>query len=111
MKLDADGEYLYARQLSGEKKGYGLPFSTPWSARAELRYLLPAQNPAKSGIVALESQVVGTQDIIGPPEEKTKGHQLLNASIGKKFKLGENQLEITLRGENLLGKRNNDHTT
>lgn len=111
LKLDADGEYLYARQLSGEKKGYGLPFSTPWSARAELRYLLPAQNPAKSGFVALEWQVVGTQDIIVPPEEKTKGHQLLNASIGKKFKLGENQLEITLRGENLLDKRYYDHTS
>ena len=111
LKLDADGEYLYARQLSGEKKGYGLPFSTPWSARAELRYLLPAQNSAKSGFVALEWQVVGTQDIIVPPEEKTKGHQLLNASIGKKFKLGENQLEITLRGENLLGKRYYDHTS
>lgn len=111
LKLDADGEYLYARQLSGEKKGYGLPFSTPWSARAELRYLLPAQNTAKSGFVALEWQVVGTQDIIVPPEEKTKGHQLLNASIGKKFKLGENQLEITIRGENLLGKRYYDHTS
>lgn len=111
LKLDADGEYLYARQLSGEKKGYGLPFSTPWSARAELRYLLPTQNTAKSGFVALEWQVVGTQDIIVPPEEKTKGHQLLNASIGKKFKLGENQLEITLRGENLLGKRYYDHTS
>lgn len=111
LKLDADGEYLYARQLSGEKKGYGLPFSTPWSARAELRYLLPAQNSAKSGFVALEWQVVGTQDIIVPPEEKTKGHQLLNGSIGKKFKLGENQLEITLRGENLLGKRYYDHTS
>lgn len=111
LKLDADGEYLYARQLSGEKKGYGLPFSTPWSARAELRYLLPAQNSAKSGFVALEWQVVGTQDIIVPPEEKTKGHQLLNASIGKKFKLGENQLEITLRVENLLGKRYYDHTS
>lgn len=111
LKLDADGEYLYAHQLSGEKKGYGLPFSTPWSARAELRYLLLAQNPAKSGFVALEWQVVGTQDIIVPPEEKTKGHQLLNASIGKKFKLGKNQLEITLRGENLLGKRYYDHTS
>lgn len=111
LKLDADGEYLYARQLSGEKKGYGLPFSTPWSARAELRYLLPAQNTAKSGFVALEWQVVGTQDTIVPPEEKTKGHQLLNASIGKKFKLGENQLEITLRGENLLSKRYYDHTS
>mgnify|MGYP002515989853 FL=1 len=111
LRLDADGEYLYARQLSGEKKGYGLPFSTPWSARAELRYLLPTQNSAKSGFVALEWQVVGTQDRIVPPEEKTKGHQLLNASIGKKFKLAGNQLELTLRGENLLGKRYYDHTS
>ena len=110
LKLDADGEYLYARQLSGEKKGYGLPFSTPWSARAELRYLLPTRDSGKSGFVALEWQVVGTQDRIVPPEEKTKGHQLLNASIGKSFKLGDNQLELTLRGENLLGKRYYDHT-
>ena len=111
LRLDVDGEYLYARQLSGEKKGYGLPFSTPWSARAELRYLLPAQAPAKSGFVALEWQVVGTQDRIVPPEEKTKGHQVLNAGIGKKFKLGDNSFELTLRGENLLGKRYYDHTS
>ena len=109
--LGADGEYLYANQLSGEKKGYGLPFSTPWSARAELRYLLPAQDPAKSGFVALEWQVVGTQNRIVPPEEKTKGHQLLNARVGKKLKFGGNQLELTLRGENLLGKCYYDHTS
>ena len=111
LRLDADGEYLYARQLSGEKKGYGLPFSTPWSARAELRYLLPARDPAKSGFAALEWQVVGSQNRIVPPEENTKGHQLLNASIGKNFMLGSNQLELTLRGENLLGKRYYDHTS
>ena len=111
LRLNADGEYLYARQLSGEKKGYGLPFSTPWSARTELRYLLPTQDPAKSGFVALEWQVVGSQNRIVPPEEKTKGHQLLNASIGKNFKFGGNQLELTLRGENLLGKRYYDHTS
>ena len=111
LRMDADGEYLYARQLSGEKKGYGLPFSTPWSARAELRYLLPAQVPAKSGFVALEWQVVGSQERIVPPEEKTRGHQLLNVSIGKNFLLGANQLELTFRGENMLGKRYYDHTS
>ena len=111
LRLDADGEYLYARQLSGEKKGYGLPFSTPWSARAELRYLLPAADSENSGFVALEWQVVGSQNRIVPPEEKTKGHQLLNASFGKVFTLGDNQLELTLRGENLLNKRYYDHTS
>ena len=111
LRLNADGEYLYARQLSGEKKGYGLPFSTPWSARTELRYLLPTQDPAKSGFVALEWQVVGSQNRIVPPEEKTKGHQLLDVSIGKNFKFGDNRMELTLRGENLLGKRYYDHTS
>lgn len=111
LSLTADGEYLYARQLSGEKKGYGLPFSAPWSTRAELRYLLPAKDPENSGFVALEWQVVGSQNRIVPPEEITKGHQLLNASIGKKFSLGGNQLELTLRGENLLGKHYFDHTS
>ncbi|MCR4583826.1 MAG: TonB-dependent receptor, partial [Prevotella sp.] len=33
------GEYLYARQQSGEKKGYTLPFSTPWSADAGVKYV------------------------------------------------------------------------
>ena len=111
LMLDAEGEYLYARQLNGEKKGYGLPFSTPWSARAELRYLLPTRDPAKSGFVALEWQVVGAQDRIVPPEETTPGHQLLNASVGKTFLFGNHTLELTLRGENLFGKHYYDHTS
>lgn len=111
LQLTADGEYLYARQLSGEKRGYGLPFSTPWSARTELRYLLPSHDSAQSGFVALECQVVGAQNRIVPPEEKTKEYQLLNASVGKIFSLGSNQVEVTLRGENLLGTRYYDHTS
>ena len=130
LQLDAEGEYLYARQMSGEKKGYTLPFSTPWSGRAELRYLLPSRggsrsgdssstgaysggsSSASSGFIALEWQVVGSQNRIVPPEEKTKGHQLLNLSLGKKFKLFHtSQLELTLRAENLLGQRYYDHTS
>ncbi len=109
--LNVDGEYLYARQLNGEKKGYGLPFSTPWSLRTELRYLLQRQDSNKSGFIALEWQVVGSQNRIVPPEEKTDGHQLLNASIGKNLLLAGNLLELTLRGENLLGKHYYDHTS
>ena len=126
LQLDAEGEYLYARQTSGEKKGYTLPFSTPWSGRAEVRYLLPCfggscsdfSSDANAGFIALEWQVVGSQNRIVPPEEKTKGHQLLNMSLGKKFVIGgrekkshTSQLELTLRAENLLNKRYYDHTS
>ncbi len=109
--LSADGEYLYARQLSGEKKGYGLPFTTPWSMRTALRYLLPAKDDRQKGYVELEWQAVGSQNRIVPPEEKTKGHQLVNASVGKDFAVGGHQLELTLRAENLLNKRYYDHTS
>ena len=111
LRLDAAGEYLYARQLSGEKKGYSLPFSTPWSGRVELRYLMPVKNPEESGFVAMEWEVVGSQNRIVPPENPTRGHQLLNASIGKRFLAGKHLLELTLRGENLLGTRYYDHTS
>ncbi|MBQ2497421.1 MAG: TonB-dependent receptor, partial [Prevotella sp.] len=37
-ETELKGEYLYARQRSGEKKGYTLPFSTPWSVDAEVKY-------------------------------------------------------------------------
>lgn len=111
LRMEVGGEYLYARQLSGEKKGYGLPFSTPWSARAELRYLFHASSPAKAGHVAIEWRIVGSQKQVVPPEEITNGHQLLNASVGKSMRVGKGTLELTLRGENLLGIRYYDHTS
>ena len=118
IRLSVEGEYLYAQQISGEKKGYTLPFTTPWSGRAEVRYIMPWKNSGtssaesnRSGFVAMEWVVVGAQNRIVPPENKTPGHQLLNLSIGKNFCLGDSQLELTLRAENLLSKRYYDHTS
>ena len=110
-EFDADGEYLYSRQLSGEKKGYSLPMSPPWSASAMLRYNLLAADVAKGGFAAIEYVVVGSQNEVVPPEEPTPGHQMLNLSVGKSFPLGKDQLRITLRCDNLLGVRYYDHTS
>lgn len=110
-ELSANGEYLYARQESGDKKGYTLPFSTPWSASAELRYNLPTHEEANGGFAAVEFQVVGRQDQIVPPEKKTPGHGILNASLGKSFKAGGSMLSLTLQLQNILNKRYYDHTS
>lgn len=109
--LEADGEYLYARQLSGEKKGYSLPCSTPWSARMELRCGLPASDEDDSGFVAMECRTVGAQNEVVPPEEPTPGYWLLAASAGKSFRFGGNVLRVTLRCENILNRRYFDHTS
>ena len=111
LSLQADGEYLYARQLNGEKRGYSLPYSTPWAVRTEARWQLPKAVIGQSAYVSAEWQIVGKQSRVVPPEEPTPGHQQLNASIGKQFAWGKNQLSITLRAENLLNKRYYDHTS
>lgn len=111
LSITAEGEYLHAQQLSGSKRGYSLPYSTPWSVRAEVRYILSKSNADNNDYVAIEWQVVGTQTRIVPPEEVTKGHQLLNASLGKEWVLGKNKIDLVVRGENLFDKRYYDHTS
>ncbi len=102
------GEYLYARQKSGEKKGYTLPFSTPWSMDVALKYSLPPKTRCN---ITATWHIVGSQNEIVPPEKPTKGYQLLSMSIGKSFDFNGIQLFATLRGDNLLGKRYFDHTS
>ena len=111
LELDASAEYLHSRQLNGEKKGYSLPMSPPWSASARLRYNLPATDAAKGGFAAIEYVVVGDQNEVAPPEEPTSGYQLVNISLGKSLPLGKDILRLTLRCDNLLGVRHYDHTS
>ena len=102
------GEYLYAEQLSGEKKGYTLPFSTPWSADADVKYNFDWRG---KGFAGLNLHIVGDQHDIVPPEKPTDGHVTLNASAGKHFALGKNTLKVALHADNLLNKRYYDHTS
>ncbi|MBQ3680264.1 MAG: TonB-dependent receptor, partial [Paludibacteraceae bacterium] len=108
LEASVKGEYLYARQLSGSKKGYTLPFSTPWSADVELRYKFGRR---ADGFVAVNAHVVGDQDEIVPPELPTDGHWTLNASAGKAFHIKDYVLSANLRAENLLNRRYYDHTS
>lgn len=102
------GEYLYARQLSGQKKGYGLPFSVPWSADVEGRYHF---DWGGCGHIGLDVHIVGAQHDIVPPEKPTEGYWTLNASIEKEIRLGGQVLKVSLRANNLLNRRYYDHTS
>ena len=107
-QLSTQGEYLHARQRSGEKKGYALPFSTPWSADVEGKYLFDHKG---KGYVALNAHLVGRQDEVVPPESPTDGYWTLNLSAGKDFPLGSTTLSVNLRADNLLDRRYYDHTS
>ena len=107
-EAELKGEYLYAEQKSGEKKGYTLPFSTPWSTDATIKYSFDYHG---KGFASLNAHVVGKQNEIVPPEKPTDGHWTLNFSAGKQFPLGGSVLKIALHADNLLNKRYFDHTS
>ena len=108
-ETEVKGEYLFARQLSGDKKGFTLPFSTPRSTTVGGKYLYDWKG---KGYVGLEARIVGRQTEIVPPEKPTDGHWTLNLSAGKQFQLDKSRLlKVTLLATNLLNRRYYDHTS
>lgn len=104
-EAEVSAEYLYARQLSGPKRGYTLPFSTPWSAQAGLCYTF------KGGFTGLNAHMVGDMNEIVPPEKTTPGHWTLNLQAGKQLKAGKNTVKVLFQANNLLNVRYYDHTS
>ncbi len=107
-EAELKGEYLYAEQLSGQKKGYTLPFSTPWSMDAGARYTFQWHG---NTFIGLNAHIVGAQHEIVPPEKPTDGHWTLNLSAGKQISMRSTKLNIALHADNLLNRRYYDHTS
>lgn len=106
LELEGKGEYLFARQMSGAKKGYTLPFCPPWklSAGAHFSFL-------ENGFFQADVRIAGPQHEIVPPEKPTDGWYTVNLSAGKDFTLGNTLLKLGLQVENLLNRRYYDHTS
>lgn len=107
--LRADGEWLAARQLSGPKRGYALPYSLPWTARLRARHDFA---PARGGTSFAEAtwEVVGTQSAVVPPEERTPGHHSFSAALGRTFRFGGHTARCVARCDNILDRRFFDHS-
>lgn len=106
-----DMEYVYSLQLSGEKKGYTLPFSPPFNAttgfHAETARLGQMRNP----YAGIELQLTASQNQIVPPEKKTPGFQLIHLRAGGTFQLNDISLLLSIQVRNLLNTRYYDHTS
>ncbi len=111
LEAQLQGEYLYARQCSGEKKGYGLPFSPPVSANAELKYTFDRRKPYREGYVSISAHAVGRQDRIVPPEKPTSGYCTIGMTAGKAFRISGKTLKVRLNADNLLNRKYFDHTS
>lgn len=103
--------YIYSEQLSGDKKGFSLPFSPPASALFNLKYLPGNVAFLKNPYASLDVRLVAAQNNIVPPEEKTPGYNLLNLALGTDVEWNNRPVSFSLQVQNLLNRKYFNHTS
>lgn len=104
-------EYVYSEQLSGEKKGFTLPFAPPASGIVNIRYLKPKVGFLRNAYVSLDYRVTATQKHIVPPEEVTKGYQVVNLGLGADIRMKDQNISLSVQVQNLLNNKYYNHTS
>ena len=105
------GEYLHAKQLSGDKEGYTLPFSPPASALFNLTWSPKFKGGLQDSYFSMDYRITAAQNNIVPPEKKTPGYRVINLQAGSKVMAGRQPLIISLQAQNLLNTRYLNHTS
>ena len=102
------GQLCRSRQLSGDKRGYTLPFAVPPSADASLAWHYDWHG---CGTVSAGLRAVAAQNDIVPPEKPTPAHATLSLALAHRMGLPSGSVALSLRVDNLLGTRYYDHTS
>lgn len=105
------GEYVKAKQLSGSKKGYPLPFSPPASLVTNISWQPKDQRFLRDTYLSFDLHLVASQNEIVPPEKKTPGYRLLNVQAGHSLLICNRPVQINLQVRNLFDKKYMDHTS
>jgi iron complex outermembrane receptor protein len=105
------GEYLYAEQLSGEKKGFTLPFSPPPSLQWEL--LLKPDNWffCEDQQFSIQWILTAQQENIVPPEKKTPGYQVLHLGYNTDIVIGNLLVTLNFQVRNTFNEHYFNHTS
>lgn len=105
------GEYVYARQLSGSKKGFTLPFSPPASYLINLTYAPKINRFFSNTYFSVDYRITNSQNSIVPPERKTAGYQIINLQLGTQFSAYGKPIIVSLQAQNLLNTKYLNHTS
>lgn len=111
LSLELLGEYVYSKQLSGDKKGYTLPFAPPPAAILNVTYKPRLSGFFSAPYAALDFRMTAKQEHIVPPEKITPGYQLVNLRIGADILLFSQKISTTVQVQNLLNTRYLNHTS
>lgn len=110
LSVEILAEYLYSEQLSGNKKGYTLPFSPPASVLFGMTYS-PAIKNLRDTYFSIDYRYTATQNQIVPPEKKTASSNVFNLALGTKLKTGKQDFTISLQVQNLFNTKYLNHTS
>lgn len=110
LQLGIMGEYVSSKQLSGSKKGFGLPFSPPASAVLNLKYQKPRIAFVENSYFTIDYKLTAAQNTIVPPEETTPGYQVVNVGLGGELYCFKQKLNINLQVQNVLNTKYFNHT-
>ena len=118
IEIILSGEYLKARQLSGEKKGYSLPFSPPETCGLETVYTRNLKKTSenkryspKEFFVGLSFKKAFRQEEIVPPENPTSGYSVLNFNGGFSFLFLGRSVEFNVGINNVFNAVYYNHTS
>jgi len=110
LKLNATAEYIFSRQLSGEKIGYALPFSPPANILLNLSYSIPALKWLREPYAGLDFLWSAAQNDIVPPEQKTPSYTIWNLNLGSRILVNKQSVQLHIIMSNLLNTKYLNHT-
>ncbi|PVX51780.1 iron complex outermembrane receptor protein [Balneicella halophila] len=110
LDLTSISEYVKSRQLSGEKKDYGLPFSPPFSTNLSAKYNFNSFNCFKKSYFSVDFRYTAKQTDIVPPEKVTDSYQLINLGMGTNLRFGRYKAQVNLQVKNLFDTKYYNHT-
>ncbi|UII26833.1 TonB-dependent receptor [Fulvivirga maritima] len=110
LSTEVTGEYVYAQQLNGEKKGFSLPFSPAPSAIFSISWS-PALKKLNETSFSIDYRVTARQNRIVPPEKETPGSQVIHIRASTSIQIREQPLHISLQAHNLLNTKYFNHTS
>jgi len=111
LQLGLIAEYVYSVQLSGEKKGFSLPFSPPPSAILNVKYQKQKISFIYNAYFSVDYRLGAAQNHIVPPEEPTDAYQVINFGLGAEVKVKKQMISITFQVQNLLNTKYFNHTS
>ena len=111
LQLGIIGEYVYSEQMSGEKKGYTLPFSPPPAGIFNIKYQKKKIRCIENAYLSVDYRVTASQNNIVPPEETTTGYQFVNLGMGGNIVFKNQRMNISMQVQNLFNTKYFNHTS